>query len=202
MESPGQASGMGRGSPADGSLQDFPFLSIRTIMSVHGVMPRVDIYNASGSLFESVRMFYLKPIGPSLILMGMVIPMWLPSICPRISSLQTTPATWASTVGGTVTAIPWSGTTMAMEQQMSPSTTSPPTSGLSKGCPGDNLGAFGWGGDESVPVPGDYDGDGMIDRAFYHWPTNRWFVEGAGGSFTAYDFGWGGADCHTYCRGL
>jgi hypothetical protein len=36
----GQASAMGRGSPADGSLPGFPFRSIRTIMSGQGVMRR------------------------------------------------------------------------------------------------------------------------------------------------------------------
>jgi hypothetical protein len=30
----------------------------------------------------------------------------------------------------------------------------------------------------------------VIERAFYHFPTNRWFVEGQ----APVDFGWGGAD--------
>ena len=39
------------------------------------------------------------------------------------------------------------------------------------------------------------DGDGVIERAFYHWPTNRWFIEWPDHSVTSYDFGWNGAEC-------
>ena len=44
---------------------------------------------------------------------------------------------------------------------------------------------------ESIPVPGDYNGDGVMERAFYHTPTNRWFVEGQ----PAVQIGWNGAEC-------
>ena len=31
-----------------------------------------------------------------------------------------------------------------------------------------------------------------MERAFYHWPTNRWFIEGVADPIQD---GWGGADC-------
>ena len=40
-------------------------------------------------------------------------------------------------------------------------------------------------------MPGDYDGDGIVERAFYHSPTNRWFIEGQ----DPVQFGWNGAEC-------
>ena len=40
------------------------------------------------------------------------------------------------------------------------------------------LGQYGWGGMASFPIPGDYDGDGIMERAFYRPLENRWFIEG------------------------
>jgi hypothetical protein len=54
-----------------------------------------------------------------------------------------------------------------------------------------NLGQFGWGGSDSMPLVWDYDGDGKTDVSIYHIPTNQWFVKGVG---NLGQFGWGGAD--------
>jgi N-acetylneuraminic acid mutarotase len=55
----------------------------------------------------------------------------------------------------------------------------------------DNLGQFGWGGSDSMPLIWDYDGDGKTDVSIYHIPTNQWFVKGVG---NLGQFGWGGED--------
>jgi hypothetical protein len=52
-----------------------------------------------------------------------------------------------------------------------------------------NLGQFGWGGSDSMPLVWDYDGDGKTDVSIYHIPTNQWFVMGVG---NLGQFGWGG----------
>jgi hypothetical protein len=52
-----------------------------------------------------------------------------------------------------------------------------------------NLGQFGWGGSDSMPLIWDYDGDGKTDVSIYHIPTNQWFVKGVG---NLGQFGWGG----------
>ena len=54
-----------------------------------------------------------------------------------------------------------------------------------------NLGQFGWDGADCIPVPGDYDGDGAVDIAINHVPTNQWFVRGVG---NLGQYGWGGLD--------
>jgi photosystem II stability/assembly factor-like uncharacterized protein len=55
----------------------------------------------------------------------------------------------------------------------------------------DNLGQFGWGGSDSMPLIWDYDGDGKTDVSIYHIPTNQWFVKGVG---NLGQYGWGGED--------
>ena len=52
-----------------------------------------------------------------------------------------------------------------------------------------NLGQFGWGTSDSMPLIWDYDGDGKTDVSIYHIPTNQWFVKGVG---NLGQFGWGG----------
>ena len=37
----------------------------------------------------------------------------------------------------------------------------------------------------SFPIPGDYNGDGVMEQAFYRPSENRWFIEGKA------DFVWG-----------
>jgi hypothetical protein len=54
-----------------------------------------------------------------------------------------------------------------------------------------NLGQFGWGESDSMPLIWDYDGDGKTDVSIYHIPTNQWFVKGVG---NLGQFGWGGED--------
>jgi parallel beta-helix repeat protein len=54
-----------------------------------------------------------------------------------------------------------------------------------------NLGQFGWGGSDSMPLIWDYDGDGKTDVSIYHIPTNQWFVNGVG---NLGQYGWGGDD--------
>ena len=54
-----------------------------------------------------------------------------------------------------------------------------------------NLGQFGWGGSDSMPLIWDYDGDGKTDVSIYHIPTNQWFVQGVG---NLGQYGWGGED--------
>ena len=151
--------------------------------------------NGSGSLFESVRIFYLKPIGPIVDFDG--------DGSTDVAAFHLPSDQFFTDYAGNLGQYGWGGADcypVVWDYDNNGATDIsiyhiPTNQWFVKGVPGDNLGAFGWGEDESVPVPGDYDGDGLIDRAFYHWPTNRWFVEEAGGSFTAYDFGWGGADC-------
>ena len=43
---------------------------------------------------------------------------------------------------------------------------------------GRRFGQYGWGGLESFPIPGDYDGDGVMEGAFYRPAENWWFIEG------------------------
>jgi hypothetical protein len=54
-----------------------------------------------------------------------------------------------------------------------------------------NLGQFGWGGSDSMPLVWDYDGDGKTDVSIYHIPTNQWFVKGVG---NLGQYGWGGEE--------
>jgi len=54
-----------------------------------------------------------------------------------------------------------------------------------------NLGQFGWGASDSMPLIWDYDGDGKTDVSIYHIPTNQWFVKGVG---NLGQYGWGGEE--------
>jgi hypothetical protein len=54
-----------------------------------------------------------------------------------------------------------------------------------------NLGQYGWGGADCIPVPGDYLGNGKTQIAVYHVPTNQWFVKGYPGDNLG-QYGWGG----------
>ena len=53
-----------------------------------------------------------------------------------------------------------------------------------------NLGSFGWGGNDSMPLVWDYNGDGKSEISIYHIPTNQWFVKGVPGDNLG-AFGWG-----------
>jgi hypothetical protein len=55
------------------------------------------------------------------------------------------------------------------------------------------LGQYGWNGAECIPVPGDYDGDGRMEIAVYHRPSNQWFVKGHPGDNLG-QYGWGGSE--------
>ncbi len=55
-----------------------------------------------------------------------------------------------------------------------------------------NLGKYGWGGTDSMPLVWDYDGDGVTEVSFYHIPSNQWFVKGVG---NLGKYGWGGEVC-------
>ena len=53
-----------------------------------------------------------------------------------------------------------------------------------------NLGQFGWGDDDCMPLVWDYNGDGKTEISIYHIPTNQWFVKGfAGENLGQYGFG-------------
>ncbi len=54
-----------------------------------------------------------------------------------------------------------------------------------------NLGQYGWGGSNSMPIIWDWDGDGISDVSVYHIPTNQWFVKGVPGDNLG-QFGFGG----------
>jgi len=51
------------------------------------------------------------------------------------------------------------------------------------------MGQYGWGGLESFPIPGDYDGDGTMVRGFYRYAQNWWFLEGEPDFFWGWDGG-------------
>jgi hypothetical protein len=59
-----------------------------------------------------------------------------------------------------------------------------------KGYPNENTGQFGWGASALFPIPGDYNGDGMAERAFYRPAENSWFIEGE----PEFTWGWDGAN--------
>jgi hypothetical protein len=59
-----------------------------------------------------------------------------------------------------------------------------------------NLGQYGWGLSDSMPLMWDYDGDGVADLSFYHIPSNQWFVKDKGiPGDNLGQFGWGGEAC-------
>ena len=131
-------------------------------------MPRA-IPNVSGMSYESVRLFMSDSSIPSLIMMGPGIRTSPPSIIPPTSSSPTTPATWASMAGGKRLLSPhlglrrrWNNRRFHLPYPHQPV--------VCQGFPGDNLGQFGWGQEDCIPVPGDYNGDGIVERAFYHCP--------------------------------
>ncbi len=59
---------------------------------------------------------------------------------------------------------------------------------------GGNLGQYGWGASDSMPLVWDSNGDGIPDVSFYHIPTNQWFVKGYPGDNLG-QYGWGMDDC-------
>ena len=58
----------------------------------------------------------------------------------------------------------------------------------------DNLGQYGWGQSDSMPIMWDYNGDGVADVSVYHIPTNQWFVKGYPGDNLG-QLGWNGDEC-------
>ena len=50
---------------------------------------------------------------------------------------------------------------------------------------------FGWS--ETLPVPGDYDGDGWTDIAVYHPQTGNWYIYGSSAGFSVVNWGFPGA---------
>ena len=58
-----------------------------------------------------------------------------------------------------------------------------------------NLGQFGWGGVNCIPVPGDWNGDGKTEVAVYYAPDNEWvWRDGGGIAHFMGKYGWGGTD--------
>jgi len=57
-----------------------------------------------------------------------------------------------------------------------------------------NLGQYGWGQDDSMPLVWDYNGDGRTELSFYHIPTNQWFAQTYPGHNMG-GYGWGGDEC-------
>jgi uncharacterized delta-60 repeat protein len=152
-------------------------------------------YNGSGSLFESVRMIYIKPIFGIADYNG--------DAATDVAAFHLASDQFFSDYSGNMGQYGWGGSDcypLLWDYDGNGATNVsvyhiPSNQWFVRGVPGDNLGQLGWGADEAAPVPGDYDGDGWADEAFYHWPTNRWFIKWGDGSVDSYSFGWGGADC-------
>ena len=51
-----------------------------------------------------------------------------------------------------------------------------------------------WGGDNMLPVPGDYNGDGLTDIAVYHATMGYWFIADINEQPIVWGAYWGGAD--------
>lgn len=51
-----------------------------------------------------------------------------------------------------------------------------------------------WGASNMVPVPGDYDGDGIADIAVYERATGDWYIRKTNYTVIAWDLNWGGAN--------
>jgi hypothetical protein len=61
--------------------------------------------------------------------------------------------------------------------------------------PGTNLGAFGWGGANCLPVPGDWNGDGRVEIGVVYLPDNEWIWRDAwGNAHFMGQYGWGGIE--------
>ena len=57
-----------------------------------------------------------------------------------------------------------------------------------------NLGQYGWGQEDSLPLIWDYNGDGRTELSFYHIPTNQWFAQTYSGNNMG-QFGWNADEC-------
>ena len=53
-----------------------------------------------------------------------------------------------------------------------------------------------WGWNETHPVPGDFNGDGMSDMAVYHRKTGAWFIKTKAGATLAWNMVWGHKNAH------
>ena len=47
-----------------------------------------------------------------------------------------------------------------------------------------------WGWSTAIPIPADYDGDGLADIAVYHPATATWYISFSGGGSETVQFGW------------
>ena len=55
------------------------------------------------------------------------------------------------------------------------------------------FGGKAWGGTDMEPVPGDYDGDGVWDKALYHQASGTWYIQsGADTTILVWGTSWGG----------